>query len=63
LINSPNVLTLSSSALGENSFSHTTDPLVGNALIDKFTYYALEFFEKTQKSKASLGDFVRLRFT
>jgi len=42
---SPNILAIGSSMLGENSYSHHADSEIGVAVIDRFTYYTLEFFE------------------
>lgn len=44
---------------GENSYSHHTDQQVGVAIIDRFTYFALEFFEHVHRgSNATLADFL-----
>ena len=44
---------------GENSYSHHTDMDVGVAIIDRFTYFALEFFESVHRSgNASMADFL-----
>ncbi|CAG8798946.1 16580_t:CDS:2, partial [Cetraspora pellucida] len=45
-IYSPNILATGSSELGENSYSHHMDTDIGVAVIDRFTYYNLEFLEK-----------------
>lgn len=45
-IRSPRVLAISSSDLGESSYSHHSDPEIGVHVIDRFTYYILDFFEK-----------------
>ena len=46
-------------AAGENSYSHHTDMDVGVAIIDRFTYFALEFFETVHRgSNASVADFL-----
>lgn len=42
---SPNILAVGSSKLDENSYSHHADTDVGVAVIDRFTYYNLEFLE------------------
>ncbi|KAL0487519.1 GPI-anchor transamidase subunit K [Acrasis kona] len=44
-IYSPNVIAAGSSMIGENSYSHHSDYDVGVAVIDRFTYFTLEFFE------------------
>ncbi|UZO26079.1 glycosylphosphatidylinositol anchor biosynthesis [Rhizophagus irregularis] len=56
-IYSPNILATGSSELGENSYSHHMDTDIGVAVIDRFTYYNLEFLEKVDmQSKATLKD-------
>ncbi|KAK7202462.1 peptidase C13 family-domain-containing protein [Myxozyma melibiosi] len=46
---SPNVVAVGSSELDESSYSHHADSDVGVAVIDRFTYYNLEFLEKVEK--------------
>ncbi|KAK9717122.1 glycosylphosphatidylinositol anchor biosynthesis [Basidiobolus ranarum] len=56
-IYSPNILATGSSKLGESSYSHHMDSDIGVAVIDRFTYYNLEFLEKIDmQSKATLKD-------
>ncbi|CAJ0758325.1 24826_t:CDS:2, partial [Entrophospora sp. SA101] len=56
-IYSSNILATGSSELGENSYSHHMDIDIGVAVIDRFTYYNLEFLEKIDmQSKATLKD-------
>ncbi|CAG8467872.1 4566_t:CDS:2 [Ambispora leptoticha] len=56
-IYSPNILATGSSELGENSYSHHMDTDIGVAVIDRFTYYNLEFLEKIDmQSKSTLKD-------
>lgn len=43
---SPNVLSVASSKVGEDSLSHHGDPTIGVYMIDRYTYHALEFLEK-----------------
>ena len=44
---------------GENSYSHHTDMDVGVAIIDRFTFFALEFFETVQRGgNATMADFL-----
>lgn len=43
---SPNIVSVGSSALGENSYSHHSDSNIGVAVIDRLTYYMLDFFER-----------------
>ena len=49
------MISVGSSALGENSYSHHSDKDVGVAVIDRFTYFTLEFLEKS-KGKKSIQD-------
>ncbi|KAK9456725.1 peptidase C13 family-domain-containing protein [Dipodascopsis uninucleata] len=54
---SPNILAVGSSELDESSYSHHADADVGVAVIDRFTYYNLEFLEKVNKdSKLTMQD-------
>jgi phosphatidylinositol glycan class K len=56
---SPNIIATGSSALDESSYSHHADNDVGVAVIDRWTYYVLEFLEtqvKSPTSKLTLGD-------
>ncbi|GAM21224.1 hypothetical protein SAMD00019534_043990, partial [Acytostelium subglobosum LB1] len=52
--NSPNILAIGSSRLGENSYSHHSDPELGLSVIDRFTYNTLEFFENVDPHNVSL---------
>ncbi|XP_047115455.1 putative GPI-anchor transamidase isoform X3 [Schistocerca piceifrons] len=45
---SPNILAVASSLVGEDSLSHHADPAIGVYIIDRYTYYALEFLEKIE---------------
>merc|ERR1719419_1645382 len=45
---SPNILSVASSLVGEDSLSHHVDPAIGVYIIDRYTYYALEFLEKVK---------------
>ncbi|KAJ2397782.1 glycosylphosphatidylinositol anchor biosynthesis, partial [Coemansia sp. RSA 2603] len=47
---SPNILSIGSSRKGENSYSHFHDYDLGVSVIDRFTYYNLEFFESVDMS-------------
>ena len=42
---SPDVLAVGSSGKGENSLSHHNDDVIGLSVIDRFTFYTLEFME------------------
>ncbi|KAL1983328.1 hypothetical protein VTN96DRAFT_10469 [Rasamsonia emersonii] len=56
---SPNIIATGSSALDQSSYSHHADNDVGVAVIDRWTYYVLEFLETqvtTPNSKLTLGD-------
>ncbi|EEH34297.1 GPI-anchor transamidase [Paracoccidioides lutzii Pb01] len=56
---SPNIIATGSSALSQSSYSHHADSDVGVAVIDRWTYYILEFLETqvtNQNSKRTLGD-------
>jgi phosphatidylinositol glycan class K len=55
---SPNIVASGSSRVGEDALSHHMDSAIGVHIIDRWTYYALEFLEKvTPASKATLRDF------
>ncbi|SCU98520.1 LAFA_0G18470g1_1 [Lachancea sp. 'fantastica'] len=49
---SPNVLAVGSSRLDESSYSHHSDVEVGVAVIDRFTYYTLDFMENIAKNSS-----------
>ncbi|KAL7643724.1 UNVERIFIED_CONTAM: hypothetical protein RMT77_005730 [Armadillidium vulgare] len=58
---SPNILAIASSRVGEDSLSHHVDPAIGVYIIDRFTYYALEFLEKVYPdSKKTLEQFLQV---
>ncbi|XP_026479323.1 putative GPI-anchor transamidase [Ctenocephalides felis] len=58
---SPNILAVASSLLGEDSLSHHVDPAIGVYIIDRYTYYALDFLEKVhQSSTRSMADFLKV---
>lgn len=44
---SPNIIGIGSSKVGQNSYSHHHDTKLGVAVIDRFTYYTLEFFKNS----------------
>eukprot|EP00457_Paulinella_chromatophora_P012652 gb/GEZN01012880.1/.p1 GENE.gb/GEZN01012880.1/~~gb/GEZN01012880.1/.p1 ORF type:complete len:288 (-),score=10.18 gb/GEZN01012880.1/:136-999(-) len=52
-IYSPNVVTIGSSQLGESSYSHHSDRQLGISVVDRFTYYTLEFFQRDEASRES----------
>lgn len=56
---SPNIIATGSSELDQSSYSHHADNDVGVAVIDRYTYYNLEFLEKEVpdlSSKKTVGD-------
>lgn len=56
---SPNIIATGSSKLDQSSYSHHADNDVGVAVIDRFTYYNLEFLESQVKdinSQKTIGD-------
>ncbi|KAI9782428.1 MAG: glycosylphosphatidylinositol anchor biosynthesis [Peltula sp. TS41687] len=56
---SPNIIATGSSEIDESSYSHHADNDVGVAVIDRYTYYNLEFLENHVRepgSKLTLGD-------
>ena len=52
-IRSPGFVAIGSSRLGENSYSHHRDDQIGVAVIDRFTYFSLDFLER-MKAEDSL---------
>ncbi|CAK7229539.1 glycosylphosphatidylinositol anchor biosynthesis [Sporothrix bragantina] len=56
---SPNIIATGSSELDQSSYSHHADNDVGVAVIDRYTYYNLEFLEtqvRDLSSKKTVGD-------
>ncbi|MCJ1335487.1 glycosylphosphatidylinositol anchor biosynthesis [Bachmanniomyces sp. S44760] len=56
---SPNIIATGSSAVDQSSYSHHADNDVGVAVIDRYTYYNLEFLESqvtSPNSKLTMGD-------
>ncbi|TAQ86459.1 hypothetical protein B7494_g5211 [Chlorociboria aeruginascens] len=56
---SPNIIATGSSELDQSSYSHHADNDVGVAVIDRYTYYNLDFLEthvKEPGSKTTVGD-------
>lgn len=62
---SPNIVAAGSSARGEDSLSYELDPNIGVHLMDRWTFYLLQFLETvTPSSKTSLGTLFRsFKFT
>lgn len=57
----PNIVAVASSRVGEDSLSHHIDPAIGVYVIDRYTYYALEFLEQvTMSSKKTLDQFFKV---
>ena len=47
--------------MGEDSLSHHVDPAIGVYIIDRYTYYALEFLERVNRdSKATMAQFLEV---
>lgn len=58
---SPNILAVASSLVGEDSLSHHVDPTIGVYIIDRYTYYALEFLEHVDsRSNKCIGEFLEV---
>lgn len=56
---SPNIIATGSSKLDQSSYSHHADNDIGVAVIDRYTYYNLEFLEtevRDTNSKKTIGD-------
>ncbi|SSD59555.1 related to GPI-anchor transamidase [Saccharomycodes ludwigii] len=51
---SPNILACGSSEFEESSYSHHSDVELGVAVIDRFTYYSLEFLENIKDKTSNL---------
>ncbi|ESN94937.1 hypothetical protein HELRODRAFT_115063 [Helobdella robusta] len=58
---SPNILATGSSHVGEDSLSHHTDPAIGVFIIDRYTYYVLEFLEQVRSdSNHTMGQLLKV---
>ncbi|KAF9797851.1 hypothetical protein SFRURICE_001454 [Spodoptera frugiperda] len=56
---SPNILATASSLVGEDSLSHHVDSAIGVYIIDRYTYYVLEFLENVHpNSKRTMSEFL-----
>lgn len=53
---SPNILAVGSSATDESSYSHHSDLDIGVAVIDRFTYYTLDYLENIEKNSSETMD-------
>lgn len=51
-LRSPNIISVGSSKIGQDSLSHHGDASIGVYVIDRFTYYVLNFLEKLDSYKA-----------
>lgn len=54
-----NVLAMGSSLRGQNSYSHHMDHDIGVTIVDRFTYYLLDFFQRHEKviNHKTIADF------
>ncbi|KAM9324903.1 GPI-anchor transamidase [Gastrophryne carolinensis] len=50
---SPNIMALASSQVGEDSLSHQPDMAIGVHLMDRYTFYVLEFLEEIHPASQS----------
>ncbi|XP_072296765.1 GPI-anchor transamidase [Eucyclogobius newberryi] len=58
---SPNLMALASSQIGEDSLSHQPDLAIGVHLMDRYTFYLLEFLEDIHPaSKTNMNDLFRV---
>jgi len=57
---SPNIIAIGSSGQQENSYSHHACQDIGVSVIDRFTYYSLDYFAKGRDKAASISDYVKI---
>uniref|UniRef100_A0A1A8HA78 GPI-anchor transamidase n=1 Tax=Nothobranchius korthausae TaxID=1143690 RepID=A0A1A8HA78_9TELE len=58
---SPNIMALASSQVGEDSLSHQPDLAIGVHLMDRYTFYLLEFLEDIHPaSKSNMNDLFKV---
>ncbi|XP_057713428.1 GPI-anchor transamidase isoform X2 [Corythoichthys intestinalis] len=58
---SPNIIALASSQVGEDSLSHQADLSIGVHLMDRYTFYLLEFLEDVHPaSKTNMNDLFKI---
>ncbi|XP_012670843.1 GPI-anchor transamidase [Clupea harengus] len=58
---SPNIMALASSQVGEDSLSHQPDLAIGVHLMDRYTFYLLEFLEDIHpSSQANMNDLFKV---
>ncbi|KAI5103824.1 GPI-anchor transamidase precursor [Silurus meridionalis] len=58
---SPNIMALASSQVGEDSLSHQPDLAIGVHLMDRYTFYLLEFLEEVHPaSQANMNDLFKV---
>ncbi|KAF6728117.1 GPI-anchor transamidase [Oryzias melastigma] len=58
---SPNIMALASSQVGEDSLSHQPDLAIGVHLMDRYTFYLLEFLENIHpSSKTNMNDLFKV---
>lgn len=59
----PDILAVGSSRLDESSYSHHSDMDIGVAVIDRFTYYTLDFLENVDKNSSRTMDELFAQYT
>ncbi|RCK56261.1 GPI-anchor transamidase [Candida viswanathii] len=62
-IEAPNVLAVGSSELDESSYSHHSDMDIGVAVIDRFTYYTLDYLERIDRDSKETMDKLFAEYT
>ncbi|EMG45566.1 hypothetical protein G210_4250 [Candida maltosa Xu316] len=62
-ITAPNILAVGSSELDESSYSHHSDMDIGVAVIDRFTYYTLDYLEKIDRNSKETMDKLFAEYT
>lgn len=61
---SPNILAISSSRVNEDSLSHHGDSRIGVYVIDRYTFYVLQFLERVRPdSDVSMHEFFKVGIT
>lgn len=63
LLYSPNIIGIGSSKIGQDSLSHHGDSSIGVYVIDRYTYYVLNFLEKldiVKSQNTSMSEFFRV---
>ncbi|KAG1693176.1 GPI-anchor transamidase [Nymphon striatum] len=58
---SPNIIGVGSSKIGEDSLSHHGDPSIGVYVVDRYTFYLLDFLQGVSaNSKRTLAEFLKI---